>query len=52
MQKLLANDFGSSNIRLTIRLWRILTAHDFDMWNIGSIVTDTTPVEDPKDPEK
>lgn len=34
-KKLLAKELGNGNIRLSIRLWRILTAHDFDMGNIG-----------------
>ena len=37
MQKLLENEHGRCNIRLSIRLWSILTAHDFDMGNIDLI---------------
>ena len=35
MNKILAKEHLSGNIRLSIRLWRILTAHDFDMGNPG-----------------
>ena len=39
MKKILAKEFLESNIHLSISLWRILTAHDFDMGNVGSIIT-------------
>ena len=35
MKKILAKELGRGNIRLSIRLWGILTAHDFDMGNFG-----------------
>jgi len=33
--KILAKEFLRGNIRLSISLWRILTAHDFEMGNLG-----------------
>jgi len=35
MQKILAKELGRGNIRLSTRLWGILTTHKFDMGNIG-----------------
>ncbi len=35
MQKILAKELGRGNIRLSIRLWGILTTHEFDMGNIS-----------------
>jgi len=35
MQKILAKEPGRGNIRLSTRLWGILTTHKFDMGNIG-----------------
>jgi len=37
MQKILAKELGRGNIRLSTRLWGILTTHKFDMGNIGLI---------------
>ena len=34
-KKPLAKELGRGNIGLSIRLWRILTAQDFDMGNVG-----------------
>jgi hypothetical protein len=38
MKKLLAKELLSGNIRLSIRLWGILTAHEFDMGNVRIIM--------------
>ena len=35
MQKILAKELGIGNICLSIRFLRILTAHEFDMGNVG-----------------
>ena len=35
MQKILAKELGRGNIRLSTRLWGILTTHKFDMGNPG-----------------
>jgi len=35
MQKILAKELGKGNICLSIKFWRILTTHEFDMGNIG-----------------
>ena len=35
MNKILAKEYLSGNIRLSIGLRRILTAHDFDMRNVS-----------------
>ncbi len=35
MKKILAKELGKVNIRLSTRLWRILTTHEFDMGNIS-----------------
>ena len=37
MQKILAKELGRGNIRLSTRLWGILTTHEFDMGNPGVI---------------
>jgi len=35
MQKILAKELEKGNIRLSTRLWGILTTHEVDMGNVG-----------------
>ena len=37
MRKILAKELGIGNTDLSIRLWGILTTHEFDMGNPGLI---------------